>query len=355
MNVKRSYCDAMDAESIAAGTFFRIMSGRNMKCICKTIRAIMMAAACAVFTTGAVAAEEAAVAAEPVAEAATASGQHMAPADVTRDGMTTLELEKLTEFLPPAPGAYLQGGTVTSTGFLMAFLPGESSAEEASADGSSPGNPLLLLDTDTWQVAASVSEELSHANDLCYVPADREIYVLPMDLPQIIVLDEDTLSVKRIIDTPQTYHAIGFDEAQDCFAAICSSGKGSEKRLTCDILDHTCTTVLNSFPVDTNLTYQGLAVHDSKVYYSCWKKGEGKMVHKTVYDDLLQVNDNVVYVYDYEGNLADAMLIKMPEGYNTFEVEAISFLGDRMILQFNENLADDTNTLMIGVFGAAAG
>ena len=72
------------------------------------------------------------------------------------------------------------------------------------------------------------------------------------------------------------------------------------------------------------------------------------------YDDLLEVNDNVVYVYDYEGNLVDAMLIRMPEGYNTFEIEAVSFLGDRMILTFNENLADEDNTLMIGVWGQSS-
>ena len=213
------------------------------------------------------------------------------------------------------------------------------------------GPRVLVLDADAWQTVDSLTEELSHANDLCYVPAAGEIYVLPMDVPQIIVLDEETFEVKRTIDVPQIYHAIGYDEDRDCFAAIYAEGKGSEKRLTCDILDNTCTKVLRSFPTDTNLVYQGLAVHDSKVYYSCWKREEGSTEHKTVYDDLLEVNDNVVYVYDYEGNLVDAMLIRMPEGYNTFEIEAVSFLGDRMILTFNENLADEDNTLMIGVWG----
>ena len=40
--------------------------------------------------------------------------------------------------------------------------------------------------------------------------------------------------------------------------------------------------------------------------------------------------------------------------YNTFEIEAVSFLGDRMILTFNENLADEDNTLMIGVWGQSS-
>ena len=254
--------------------------------------------------------------------------------------MPAIELTRLAEFPPPSQSAYVQGGTVTSTGLLMAF----TCPEEA--------NPLLMLDTETWQPVLSKTEDLSHANDLCYVSG--EIYVLPMDAPQIVVLEEETLSVKRTIDTPQTYHAIGYDEEQNRFAAIYSEGKGAAKRLICDILDPSCSKVLSSFPADTNLVYQGLAVHDGKVYYSCWKRGEGKRDHKTVYDDLLKINDNVIYVYDFEGNLIDAMLIRKPEGYTTFEIETVSFLGDQMILLFNENLADEDNTLMTGVYGQAA-
>ena len=189
---------------------------------------------------------------------AVGEAESAAQAGITRDQMTTIEIEKLAEFMPPQQGAYLQGGTMTSDGLLMAFLPGESSE----------GNPMLMLDADSWQTAFTRTGNLSHANDLCYVPVTGEVFVLPMDSPQIIVLDEETLDVKRIIDTPQTYHAIGYDVTQDCFAAVYASGEGKEKRLICDILDNTCTKVLRSFPTDTSLVYQGLAVHDSKVYYS---------------------------------------------------------------------------------------
>ena len=266
--------------------------------------------------------------------------QYAAEKGLTRDMLETIEIEKLAEIIPPEEGAYLQGGTMTPAGLLVAFLPGEPSE----------GNPLLMLETDNWQTVFTRTEHLSHANDLCYDPTANEILVLPMDSPEIIILDEETLGIKRIIDTPQTYHAIGYDENQNCFAAIYASGKGKEKRLICDILDKTCKRVLRSFSTDTNLVYQGMAVHDSKVYYSCWKREDGDRDHRTIYDDLLQVNDNVIYVYDLEGNLLNAILIKMPEGYNTFEIEAISFLDDRMILLFNENLADENNTLMIGVY-----
>ncbi len=259
---------------------------------------------------------------------------------LARDGMTTVELTKLAEFAPPEEGAYVQGGTVIPSGYLMSFF-----------NAASPGiNPLLVLDTGSWQIINTVSAELSHANDLCYVPSSGEVFVLPMDAAQIIVLDAESLTVKRTIDTLHIYHAIDYDPQSDSFAAVYASGKGAEKRVICDILDNTCTVAKKSFPVDTNLTYQGLAVHDSRIYYTCWKKKEGNMDHKTVYDDLLQINDNVVYVYDFEGNLVDALLVKMPEGYNNFEIEAAAFSEDSMILQFNENLADENNTLMIGVY-----
>ena len=74
-----------------------------------------------------------------------------------------------------------------------------------------------------------------------------------------------------------------------------------------------------------------------------------------MYDGVLKANDNVIYVYDFAGNLIDAMLIRKPEGYTTFEIETVSFLGDQMILLFNENLEDEDNTLMTGVYEAKPG
>ena len=146
----------------------------------------------------------------------------VAELDITRDGMTSLELEKLAEFLPPGQGAYLQGGSVMSTGLLMAFLPGESAE----------GNPLLRLDTENWQPIHSLTQELSHANDLCYVPEAGEVFVLPMDASQIIVLDEATLDVKRTIDTPQIYHAIGYDEnVETCLPRSTHQEKGRKRDL----------------------------------------------------------------------------------------------------------------------------
>ena len=185
---------------------------------------------------------------------------HAAPA---RDSLPVLQLKKLTQVGLPEGASYLEGGTTAMTGYLATFL---------SSSASSP-NPILLLDMNTWAVAKTASVQMSHANDMCFVPQRREIYVTPMDKAQIIVLDEETLTVKRTINVPQSYYAIGYDTKADRFAAAYVSGSGAGRHLTCDILDAECSKVLSSFSVDSNLTYQGLTVNDSLIYCAFWERG----------------------------------------------------------------------------------
>ncbi len=255
-------------------------------------------------------------------------------AAIARDDMPTLNMKKLAEFDRPSGAGFLEGGTVTSSEYLMTFMNGTGNSQTSQ-------NPVYALNVSTWKQTRSGSAALSHANDMCYVPKRREIYVTPMDEdnPRIIVLDESKLSVKKVISMPVNYHAIGYDSEQDCFAAVCASGKGTARALTCHILNSTLGQVMKSFPIHSNLTYQGLSVHDSKVYYSCWERGSTS-TYEPVYDGVLKKNDNVIYVYDYSGNMQNAYLITPPDGFSKFEIETVSFLGNRMILQFNEVVSD---------------
>lgn len=256
-----------------------------------------------------------------------------------RKSMPVLKLKMLTEFSAPAGASYLEGGTVTSSGYLVTFL---------SSTTGNP-NPILLLNMNSWTTTAAASAVLSHANDMCYIPRTREIYVTPMDRNQFFVLDETTLTLKQPITTPQNYHAVGYDPQTDRFAAIYVSGSGTGRHLFCDILDGSCTTVQRKFSTDTNLTYQGLAVNGSLIYYSCWERGSTSQ-YEPVYDGAFQKNDNVIYVYDFSGNLVRALLITPPDGYTKFELETVSFSGNRMILQFNETLNDAAGTKKIGIY-----
>ena len=260
-----------------------------------------------------------------------------------RETLPILQMKELARISPPEGGSYLEGGTSASSGYLAAFL---------SSTGSSP-NPVLLLDMKTWAVVKTAYVQLAHANDMCYIPQRREIYVVPMESTQVIVLDEATLTVKRTIATSVNYHAIGYDTKSDRFAAVYVSGEGAGRHLNCDILDGTCTKVLGSFSTDTNLTYQGLAVNDSLIYYSCWERGAVNSLYEPVYDGVFQPQDNVIYVYDFSGKLVKTLLVTMPEGFVKFEVESVAFSGKRMILQFNETLNDEGKTRLIGFYEAA--
>ncbi len=261
-------------------------------------------------------------------------------AEYTRDDLTRLQISRVAELRWPSGGTYLEGGTATSSGYLTTYL---------QASGSE-GNPLRMLDMNTWEVKATAYAALNHANDMCYIPQRREIYVVPMGKKQIIVLDEDTLQQKDVIKTKRKYHAIGYDTAKNCFAAIYKDTSGDSKKSVCDILDGTCQKVLNSFTFESNLTYQGLGIHNSLIYYSCWEKGQGGTIYQTVYDGILKKNDNLIYVFDYKGNLVNLLLVEKPEGFLKFEVETVTFSGDRMFLQFNETYDNKSNSVRIGIY-----
>ena len=264
-----------------------------------------------------------------------------------RDPLPTLKLKKLTEFAWPAGASYLEGGCALPQGYLISFL---------SSTAGKP-NPLLLLNITSipWSEAKTSSAMLAHSNDMCYIPQEKtvdqkygEIFVTPMDRCEIVVLRADTLTAVRTITTPQNYHAIGYDSVTDQFAAVYETAPGVGRHLICDILDGrelmggTCTKPIRSFSVDMNLTYQGLAVHDSLIYYTGWERGGVNSVYQPVHDDHFEKHDNVIYVYDFSGQLIRMMLVTLQEGYEKLELETISFIQNRMILQFNATLEQGT-------------
>lgn len=261
-------------------------------------------------------------------------------ADTQRENLPVLKMTLLAEFGLPSGSGALEGGTAAPSGYVMAFLKGTNSS-----------NPILRLDRNSWNsipVSPLPSLDLSHANDMCYVPKsggsgeEGEIFVTPMDEKNkvLFVLKESSLTLDRTIQTPQNYHAIGYDAAQDLFAAVYETKTKSGRSLTCDILkikDDKCK-VVRSFPTDTNLTYQGLGVNGSLIYYTCWERG-GTSYYEPVYDGVFEAQDNLIYIYDFNEKLVRTVLITMPEGLKKFEVETASFFDGKMYLQFNETTA----------------
>ena len=277
-----------------------------------------------------------------------AMGGGRAYAASARDEARPLTLKKLMEKTPADLGLpsgctwYLEGGTATPSGYVMSFW---------SSTMGTNANPVLLLDMNSWQVVKNTQSSLSHANDMCYVPKSQEILVTPMDQNCLFSLNVPALTTgSTFYPYPQqNYHAIGYDTAADRYAAVYEAGSGAARQLHCDILDRTLART-GTFSVATNLTYQGLAVQDSLIYYTCWERG-GTSKYEPVYDKVFQKDDNVIYVYNFSGQLVKTLLIPCPQGYSKFELETASFIGNRMILQFNET-KDKKN--LIGIYEVTA-
>ena len=273
-----------------------------------------------------------------------------------RDTVPTLQIKKVKELPVPGAGWYLEGGTSYQSGnqtlYLLAFW--KNGVDSTYLKALDPNNGWAVVK----EIEAMSPAHLSHANDMCYVPKDEEICVTPMRNNELMTFKTSDLNPGKgsTYGIGQTYHAIGYDIQQDRYAAAyVVNGSGASRKINCDILkkvptEHAHTyNSMGTFPISTNLTYQGLTVHNSLIYYTCWERG-GTSAYEVVYDGVFQANDNVIYVYDFSGNLIKTLLITPPEGYSKFELETASFLGEKMILQFNVTLNDAAKTRKVEIY-----
>ena len=218
--------------------------------------------------------------------------------------------------------AALEGGTATKSFLLSAFLAGTNAL-----------NQLALLSLKDYSLIRRESAKyaLEHANDMTYIESLNRICVMPMDhTNRVIFLNGSTLAFEGEAILEQNYHAVAWDETSGCFFCVYEGYDG----IVCDVLNSDMTKVIRSFPILTNLTYQGAAAYNSMLYYTCWERGSTSG-YQAVYDGVLKANDNVIYVYDIYGNLCKTYYIA--GGSSKSELETLSFVGGRMILQFNES------------------
>ena len=239
--------------------------------------------------------------------------RYMEKSDLTKISLTGLN--KISR------SAALEGGTATKSFLLSAFLAGTNAL-----------NRLVLMNLNDYSLIRTESAKyaLEHANDMTYIASQDRIYVMPMDnTNRVIFLNGTTLAFEGERVLGQNYHAVAWDETSGCFFCIYEGPDG----IVCDVLNSDMTQVIRSFPIHTNLTYQGAAAYNSMLYYTCWERGSTS-AYQAVYDGVLKANDNVIYVYDIYGNLCKTYYIE--GGSSKFELETLSFVSGRMILQFNE-------------------
>ena len=239
--------------------------------------------------------------------------RYMNKSDLTK--ITLTGLNKISR------SAALEGGTATKTFLLSAFLAGTNAL-----------NRLVLLSLSDYSLIRTETAKyaLEHANDMTYIASQDRIYVMPMDQTnRVIFLNGSTLAFEGERVLGQNYHAVAWDETSGCFFCVYEGPGG----IICDVLNSDMTQIIRSFPIQTNLTYQGAAAYNSMLYYTCWERGSTSS-YQAVYDGVLNANDNVIYVYDIYGTLCKIYYIE--GGSSKSELETLSFVDGRMILQFNE-------------------
>ena len=237
---------------------------------------------------------------------------------MNRNDLTKITLTGLNKI---SRSAALEGGTATRSFLLSAFLAGTNAL-----------NRLVLLSLNDYSLIRTESAKyaLEHANDMTYIASEDRIYVMPMDKTnRVIFLNGSTLAFEGERVLGQNYHAVAWDETSGCFFCVYEGPRG----IICDVLSSDMTNIIRSFPIHTNLTYQGAAAYNSMLYYTCWERGSTSS-YQAVYDGVLNANDNVIYVYDIYGNLCKTYYIE--GGSSKSELETLSFVNGRMILQFNE-------------------
>ena len=237
---------------------------------------------------------------------------------MNRNDLTKITLTSLNKI---SRSAALEGGTATRSFLLSAFLAGTNAL-----------NRLVLLNLNDYSLIRTESAKyaLEHANDMTYIASEDRVYVMPMDhTNRVIFLNGSTLAFEGERVLSQNYHAVAWDETSSCFFCVYEGPRG----IFCDVLNSDMTQLIRSFPIHTNLTYQGAAAYNSMLYYTCWERGATSS-YQAVYDGVLNANDNVIYVYDIYGNLCKTYYIE--GGSSKSELETLSFVNGRMILQFNE-------------------
>jgi pilin isopeptide linkage protein len=247
---------------------------------------------------------------------------------LTKSEMTKLNLTKVSSYSKPTNYTSVQGGTVTDKYVITLFLD--------NSKNNQGKNALLVLDKNTYKKVNLSSNPIKdycfgHANDATYNSKTNELLIL--NGSKVHILDAHTFKQKRVVTLTRSYHAIGYDSSSNQYVLAAS---GSNHKTIFYIMDSKFN-IKSNFSMTTNLTKQGLTVHNGYIYYTCYEAGKVTK-YQSVYDGVLKAKENAIYVYDLKGNKKTIYYI--PYSYNNevfSEIENISFNGNKMLIQFNQS------------------
>jgi len=233
---------------------------------------------------------------------------------LSKEEMQSVSYQKVFEFVRPSGYASFQGMIITDQYIVLAAIKDDSS-----------NTALFVFDKGTYQLAELennpiIDYNFGHANDMAYNSETHEIYIINNNI--IHVLDDQSFQEKDSITLSKGFVGIAYDDSTQQFffrdassAYICSDAMG----------------ILKSFPTPTNLTRQAISVFDQHYYYTAYENGAVNS-YQSVYDGVLEAGSNLIYVYDFDGNLVNTLYLS--PGYG--ELEAMEFDDGIPYLLFND-------------------
>lgn len=196
-----------------------------------------------------------------------------------------------------------QGGYTDGKYFYQAFINVDKESEEADNDAC-----IIKYDMENREVVAQSAEyaKLNHANDIAY--NSKEDYFVVSNChynPDIVtILDPEDFSVIETVQLEMNISAIAYNESRDCYVVELSGVQqfcflDSEFKQTSEIFEpDSCT---------EGYVTQGICTDDEYIYFSLYR-------------------ENVIGVYDWEGNFVTLIELDLPS--DEYEPENISVVGN---------------------------
>lgn len=218
-----------------------------------------------------------------------------------------------------------QGGYTDGHYFYQAYITEQAYNENGTTNDSNNKCRIIKQDL-TGQEDIVISEELllGHANDITYDSVNNRLVMYTRG-NQLMFLDPDTLAQKgtKQLDKGTSFNRMAYRADRDCYVVGCPSL--TNKNIPFKILNSNFETVAGPFNSNTNtfrLTGQGASCDEQYIYLLYWDK-----VAKT---------ENVIAVYDWNGNFVTSITLKTNTDAVSKEAENISVVNNTIYVMINE-------------------
>ncbi len=246
---------------------------------------------------------------------------------LTKSELTILNLTPLGTIDKPDDYTSVQGGTTTDKYIITLFI-----NQNEDSDGKCAIMALNKKNYKKVRLEKNPIKEYNfgHANDATYNSLTNELVILSGKKLNFLDATDDKFTLTRTVDLEMYYHAVGYDEENDQYVLARGIDGGTFFEIRNNEFQITKTFILK-----TNLTKQSLTVYKGNIYYVCYEAGRINQ-YQSVYDGLLKRKENLIYVYNLDGEKQTIYYI--PYSYKEVifgEIENISFNQGKMLIQFN--------------------